>query len=306
MKKTIIFCLVTLMIISACAGCGTKVGNNTVALYFLNADGSAMAEETAQVPDGAVDKLTFALEKLLEGPQDPMHKKALPDGVKYNSITLEDGVATIDLSPEFNIGTDVEQLWSRYTLINTACSVRGVEKALILVDGETITSLSTGQPLVAMGKEDIITDHSQVSSDKVSVVLYFSDSNAMYLVPETRRISVKEGEKMSKVIVQQLLKGPQDKSLLQTLPADISVLSTETKDGICFVNLSADFVTKASGGTTGETLAVYSIVNSLCELKDVNKVQILSEGKKIEEFGHIDLSEPFGKNNSLVEKSDED
>ena len=285
--------------ITGCSGKKTNSAGETVDLYFLNSDGSAMAVETVNLPKDVDDKLTFALEKLLEGPQDVQHKKALPDGVRYNSVTLDNGIATIDLSSEFNVGTDVEQLWSRYTLINTACSVEGVKKALLLVDGETITSLATGQPLVAMGKEDIITDNSQAEKDKVEVVLYFSDNNAMYLVSEARRVSVKEGERMSKVIVEELLKGPKDKKLLPTLPAEISVLSTETKDGICFVNLSADFMTKVAGGTTGETLAVYSIVNSLCELKDVDKVQILLEGKKIEQLGHMDLSEPLGRNDNL-------
>lgn len=300
MKKTFAVLLSVLILLAGCANKPDETINGTVDLYFLSADGNSMVVETVPVPDGTDDKLSFALEKLLEGPKDSQYKKALPDGVSYNSITLKNGIATIDLSPEFNNGSNVEQLWSRYTIINTACSVEGVEKALLLVDGNTINSLSTGQPLVAMGKEDIVTDNSQVSKDKVMLTLYFSDDNAMYLIPEVRYVSLKEGEKMSTLIVDELLKGPVNGSLLPTLDPEVKVLSTETKDGVCFVNFSSEFVSKAAGGSAGEMLAVYSIVNSLCELKEINKVQILSEGKKIEGYGQMDLSEPFEKNEDLL------
>ena len=306
MKKTLAVLLAVLMLLAGCGKKTAEMKNGTVDLYFLSADGSSMVVETVRIPDDTDDKLSFALEKLLEGPKDPQHKKALPDGVSYNSVTLDQGVATIDLSPEFNTGSNVEQLWSRYTLINTACSVQGVEKALLLVDGETINSLSTGKPLLAMGKEDIVTDNSQVANDKVVLTLYFSDDNAMYLVPEARQVSLKEGEKMSTLVVQELLNGPVNSTLLPTLAPEIKVLSTETKDGVCFVNFSSEFVSKAAGGSAGETMAIYSIVNSLCELSEVNKVQILSEGKKIESFGHMDLSEPLEKNESLLIQNSQD
>ena len=82
-------------------------------------------------------------------------------------------------------------------------------------------------------------------------------------------------------------------TLVPVLPQDIKLLSAETKDGVCFVNFSADFISKISGGTTQENLALYSIVNSLCELDKVNKVQILVEGKKPASLGSVDLSQPF-------------
>ena len=151
-----------------------------------------------------------------------------------------------------------------------------------------------------MGKEDIITDNSQVTKDKVVLTLYFSDDNAMRLVPEVRHVALKEGEKMSTLIVSELLKGPVNSALLPTIDPEVKVLSTETKDEVCFVNFSSEFVSKAAVSSTGEMLAIYSIVNSLCELDEVKKVQILSEGKKIEGYGQMDLSEPFEKNESLI------
>lgn len=55
-----------------------------------------------------------------------------------------------------------------------------------------------------------------------------------------------------------------------------------TKDGICYVNLDESFLTVVNNVSTD--VAVYSIVNSLVELSNINKVQILINGEVPESF----------------------
>ena len=55
-----------------------------------------------------------------------------------------------------------------------------------------------------------------------------------------------------------------------------------TKDGICYVNLDESFLTVVNNVSTD--VAVYSIVNSLVELSNINKVQILINGEVAESF----------------------
>ena len=291
LKKAALFLLFAALVPT---GCEKQPSPNaeSVKLFFLNADMSAMAVEDRKVPQGE-EILTFAVNALVAGPQSAELRRALPAETKVLDIKKEGVNVTVNLSAEFDSGSDAEKLWSRYTLIETLCSVPGVQKVQLLVEGRVINSISNGKPLGLLGKEDIITDASQIASDKILVTLYFSDSNAMYLVPETRQISEGEGDKIETAIVNELLKGPKNTELAAALPQDIKLLSAETKDGVCFVNFSADFMNKIFGGSTQETLAVYSIVNSLCELDKVNRVQILVEGKKTSALGSVDLSQPF-------------
>ena len=51
------------------------------------------------------------------------------------------------------------------------------------------------------------------------------------------------------------------------------------KDGVATVNLTKDFVDKHPGGKDAERLTLYSIVNSLTEVKDIQKVKFLINGK---------------------------
>ena len=74
----------------------------------------------------------------------------------------------------------------------------------------------------------------------------------------------------------------------------------ETKEGICFVNLSKEFKTTHIGGTSAETMTIYSIVNTLGELDSVEKVQFLIEGQKEDEYIHFIFNEPFQPDPTLI------
>ena len=56
-----------------------------------------------------------------------------------------------------------------------------------------------------------------------------------------------------------------------------------------------------TGGTTKETMALYSIVNTLCGIDGIEKVKINIDGNENPDFGgHFDLSEPLEADLSLI------
>jgi hypothetical protein len=68
-----------------------------------------------------------------------------------------------------------------------------------------------------------------------------------------------------------------------------------TKSGEIYVDLSAEVQANHPGGTTNETLTVYSLVSALtANLPAVTSVQILVEGKEVDTLaGHLDLRRPI-------------
>ena len=77
---------------------------------------------------------------------------------------------------------------------------------------------------------------------------------------------------LEKLVVEELIKGPNNEELFPTINPETKVNSVTVKDGICYVNLNENFLTQVSNATSEVT--VYSITNSLVELPNVNKVQI--------------------------------
>ena len=68
------------------------------------------------------------------------------------------------------------------------------------------------------------------------------------------------------------------------------------------MNLSSDFVTKNNVGTAAERMTIFSIVNSLTELSNVDKVQFLIEGEKKEVYHHMIFNEPIERDISMIQK----
>jgi spore germination protein GerM len=133
------------------------------------------------------------------------------------------------------------------------------------------------------------------------VTLYFSDDQAMYLVPEEREV-VTGGDTLEAATVKELIKGPRKAGLNKTIPEGTKLLSVSVQDGVAYVNFSKEFKTKHWGGSAGETMTIYSVVNTLCKLPGIQKVQFLLEGDRQESIldGNMDTSVPVEPDFTLV------
>ena len=75
-----------------------------------------------------------------------------------------------------------------------------------------------------------------------------------------------------------------------------------TLDGTAYVDLSSDLLSSVSPGIEAESLAVYSIVNSITtNIPSVKRVKILIQGQEVETLeGHADLTDAIVPDPSLV------
>ena len=138
------------------------------------------------------------------------------------------------------------------------------------------------------------------SPEQTGVVLYFSDDQATALVGETRAIGADDVYYNS---IQALIDGPEHESLAATMPPATRLLGVTVEDAVATVNLSRAFVTNHWGGSSGEMLTVYSIVNTLGALDGIDAVQILVEGETIETLaGHLMLDAPLQPSRALIQQ----
>ncbi|MGM9551475.1 MAG: GerMN domain-containing protein [Clostridia bacterium] len=128
-----------------------------------------------------------------------------------------------------------------------------------------------------------------------SVKLYFPD-DSMYYDVEIREINADINDLVNLVetICREVIKGPTKEGLNASISGDVKVLSVSVENGICTIDLSEEFRTYNTGGTMRESIAIYSLVNSLCDLERVEKVKINIEGDSEAEFGgHFYLGDTF-------------
>ncbi len=142
----------------------------------------------------------------------------------------------------------------------------------------------------------------ETKAGKEKVTLYFGDKEAMYLIPEEREVA-RGGKPIEQVIVEELIKGPRNPELSRTIPPQARLRSIRVENGVAYVDFSKEIQTRHWGGSAGEAMTIYSVVNSLAGVSGIEKVQFLVEGKKQESLvGHADTTEPIAPNWDKVKK----
>lgn len=139
-----------------------------------------------------------------------------------------------------------------------------------------------------------------------AVVLYFADPEEDLLVEERREIPKRDDvEEEAEELIGALVRGPRGK-LVPTLPPRVRLLGLQIDErGVARVNFSKELSKDHPGGSSGEILTVYSIVNSLTRnFPQIKRVQLLIEGKRVETIaGHLSVVGPVQSNPELIKKS---
>lgn len=272
-----------------------------VTLYFPTVGNSALKTEERDVlvKEGAI--LKACILALAEGPESQLLRNPIPGGTKIRGITIKEKVAIVDLSEDFLKSGGLDEVTSRLSIVNTLTGIDGVEKVRLRIEGGDMIGPS-GMPLGDMEPAELDAEGYPVSAETKTVTLYFSDSQAMYVVGEEREISLTKGVSPEEKVLSELMAGPGTDELWNAIPEGTRLLSVSTENGVCTVNFSREYVENSPGGTASERMAIYSVVNTLTGLKGIQKVQFLIEGKKQEIYTHAIFDEPFERDESIIAK----
>ena len=307
-QRLLVVFVIAIFMISGCGrlnptkGKFSADGQETAVLYFANSEGTDLIAVKLEVGDVPREELpAYVVEKLLEGPKREDLNAAVRVGTKLLSIAEDQGLVMVDLSKEYYHEESIHDVLALAAVVKSLCSIQGIDRVLFTVEGQPLQT-ATGEMKGILKETVVVFDADALMENESNITLYFSDINAEYLVREIRRVEVSRGESMEKLVVAELIRGPQHQNAGRTVPAETKIRSVETKDGVCFVNLSSEFISKNNVGTAAERLTIFSIVNSLTELSNIDKVQFLIEGEKKEVYHHMIFNEPIGRDVSMIQK----
>lgn len=300
MRKIIILLLIVMIGLAGCSLFDTdKPETNPqnkemeITLYYANSSNSEFVTEKRQISYNEKDNIyKKVLEELFKGPTKEGAYLRLPKGTTVNDVKLSDGVAHVDLSGFSGFGGVMDEAMARASIVNTLTDLDGVDKVVITVDGKDYIGAS-GNPVGPMSHIDI--------SDGKTYKVYFSDANAEYLIPEMR--TVEAGKSPAVGIIEELIKGPTRSDLTKTIPEGTKLISLEINNGVAYVNFSREFKENHWGGSAGETMTLYSVIDSLTELPEIKRVQFLIEGNKTDTLaGHYDILNPMERDPFIIKE----
>ena len=149
----------------------------------------------------------------------------------------------------------------------------------------------------AVSKAPETTTTTTTTPLSIKLTLYYPNSDGSGLVSTDRSIVVADQE-VIKAMFTELATPPT--GMEKPLPKGTVLKSASLKDGVATIDLSKEFQTNFSGGSAGEEMTIYSIVNTLTTLSNIQSVQFLLDGKKQDGIlGQLDTSAPIKPKDSL-------
>ncbi|MBR1969193.1 MAG: GerMN domain-containing protein [Clostridia bacterium] len=301
MKKFISILVVAVLLLTFFSACDKKGDNYNV--YFKNKLENKLSSEERFVGSGlnAKEIAKLLIAEMEKGPQSDKNERLVPKGTKLLSIAIKNEVATINFSKNYSKVDGVEALLLRFAVVNTLCGIDGIKGVVIQVEGKGEVSSVTGKEIGVLTLSDIALDVNETElGKKETIVLYFPSKDGDSLIKERRTVEVENTLSAEKTVINELMKGSKDENSKSAIPEGTKLLGIETKDNVCFVNLSSDFISRGGTSSLETTLTLFSVVNSLCEIDNVKSVQILINGETGLEFGNYVLDIPYEANSDIT------
>ena len=287
------------------AGCRKQqqVDESGYQIWYINQDETCLKYENKELQSKNEEGLLREMmEVMRETPTDDELKPVIPEDVELLDFDFEHNQLYLDFSPEYKKMPKVSEVLCRAALVRTLGQIDGVEYVDFQVNGEPLTDLE-GKEIGLMNEDQFIENAGEeINAYKTAdLTLYFSNKAGDKLVEQRVAMEYNSNISLEKLIVEQLIAGPPFEGAYPTIPSETKLLNISIKDNICYVNLDEGFL--GTGYNVIESIPVYSIVNSLIENTDAQKVQISINGETNRMFREsINFDTIFEKNEGLIEQ----
>lgn len=302
--KSLAVLLICALMLAGCGDSGRVDAGRLKKVYYIsNAETSVEMHEYEIQATDAQGQLEELIEQLKTMPEKLEYKAPLQMGFELYSCRIEGEKLYLDVSDSYRNLSPTTEILVRAALVRTLSQVSGVKYVAITVKGGQLHD-SLGNVVGLMSADQFIDNAGDEINayERVRLKLYFASEDGTKLIATNRTMAYNTNISLEKLVVEQLLSGPgADVAdvVYPTINPGTKLVSISVRDGICYVNFDENFLTQIYNVSTD--VAIYSVVNSLIELNNVNKVQISINGEtNIMYRESVSLTTVFERNLDLV------
>ncbi len=286
MKKHSWLLLFVLLMVSACSG-SAEEEKNIYQIYYVDSGVTGLELEeyvSTEKHEKVESKVRELLDCLKSGSQDGTNKSPISEGVEVKTIEVQEGNLSLFFSAAYNAKKGIEEILSRAAIVKTLCQIEGVQTVEFYIEDQPlmINDVAVGLMTADSFLEGI--EDNNATQDK-NVILYFSGEDGRMLHKLTTKVTYNAAEPLAQLLVERMIQGPEMDYMIPTVPANTKLNSITIRDNICYVDFSQEFNDLLPN--VKSDVVVYSIVNTLCELPNVNKVQFTIDGEQQEKYGEM-------------------
>lgn len=230
----------------------------------------------------------WLLDAYFEGPSQENLVAPFPKSTTLRAAALDNGTMYVDVSKDLAELTGIDLTLACSCIFLTCMEFDGVQAVSITANGESMD----GKQMITLSAEDLFLEDQSGYDTTSTYLLYFSDTDNRYLITEEVRLE-DDVQHQERQLLEQLIQGPKEAGLAQTIPLDTEILNLEVDSGLCSVNLSSAFLNNAPKTELAQRMTVLSITNTLAQLDTVNAVVVYVEGQRLEHYGAMNLKQPL-------------
>ena len=253
-------------------------------VYYASSDRRYLIKEAVTLRHTAPEELTMELlELLLTPPAGTTLRSAIPSGTRFLSVTLENGLCTVDVSEEFDTRRFYAmsaQCLSLLSVVNTLTALEEIDRVEITVEGDLLIrygALSIPEPLVM---DERCIGPVRTGLGEMEAVLYLVHGSEGLLVAVPGRLRPGTSTTVPELVVRSLLADPGTNGIRSCIPAGTTLRSVKTENGICTVDLSGEYLNQPENPDWSNRV----LVATLCAIDGVKGVKILVNGAVPAEF----------------------
>lgn len=295
MRRIMIACIFLFIctLLVSCKSEKQDVLSQTYKIYYLDSEMTELVEEDYETTIHSANRvgLVNRLIKEMRTIHDANYKSALGENVEIVDVQYKDKQVAIFFSATYNEKSGTEEILSRAAIVKTLCGIEGIDYVEFYVEDQPLMIL--GSAVGLMNETTFSTNLEERGEIKNKLVtLYFSDKSGEELVAVQTSIQYDLSTPLAKLLVECLILGDEtiDKSrqkdeAVATLPSSTVLNHLTIRDNICYLDFNRE-INNLRKGIRGETV-IYSIVNTLCELTNVTRVQITVDGEPQQNYGEM-------------------
>lgn len=305
LKKNIQINIVLCLVLLVLCGCGSKQEQsspNAINISYINKEYTALVTEKYVLAETEIDKqVEEVLNLLSKAPESIDERAPLLLGTDVLEYYFDGTQLVINMDERYKALSRNQEILLRASLVRSLTAINGVDCVSILVRGEALVD-TMGNPIGSMTADLFIDNEgTEINAYETSeITLYFADENGSSLVRVNKTVEYSSNIPLEKIVAEQLIAGPDDAEGYPTINSQTKIESITVTDGVCYINLSQEFLSNPY--SVSSEVSIYSLVNSLTEINNINKVSIFIDGNTSYIYQETyNLSDLYERNLDLVD-----
>lgn len=301
------FCCLVIILSVMFTGCSNEEPEGMpVEISYISKNETRLETEIHYINGKSTkEQIVEVLKLLCAVPDNKELRATLISGTNVINYSYEGEQVTVSLGDKYLSLPKTTEVLTRAAIVRSLTAIPDVKYVMITVNGKPIVD-STGTELGSMTADmfvdGTVTNPETGMSNRVILKLYFANETGDGLIAINRELTHNadmSNVPMEKIVLEQLIAGPVNDLSYPSINPDTKIQSVTIQDGVCYISFDNSFLTPVNNVNTDVT--VYSIVNSLVELSNINKVQISIDGKMDVKFrDKYELTTIFERDLSIV------